>query len=419
MGLSRASASLVAVVAAGAVAATLSLAGGSSAWQGSFNASYQAAAPGSTIEVPAGTIVQDFPAEGAVKIRPAEKASADPITFVCKGDGDVIFPAGQFVITARNVVVRGSCFKMRKLWVGDPANGVSTSNVTVDGVSMESFDISGSDRVTVSNSTVGPSVGSSSNPRYYEPKVHDGGPGGGVAPTNILLDNLTIHDVQTLDPVQYHAGGLWVGYGPTGSLTIRNTTFRDNAIYDIHVDTASTGNLMLAGNTFGVPKVPLSQGTADVPLSQPDVEVKCPAGQPSRVLRNYTLTGNSWAHGWDLVRGCATSYENLSITGNTGGTTRNPVETASVTPPASCVAPTLGWKLPTRATITLTWPSVPDATGYRLFKNGVSVATAGSSATSAKFGSLPYADTLLGVAAICSDGEKLSSLTTFETRGVR
>ena len=70
----------------------------------------------------------------------------------------------------------------------------------------------------------------------------------------------------------------------------------------------------------------------------------------------------------------------------------------------------------TDMTSTVTWAIVPDATGYRLFKNGTAVSTAGASATSAKFGNLKYGLTLLGVAAICADSEKLSEVRTVETR---
>lgn len=452
----------VAVVGGGAVAVTqLTGTSADGGWKGSMNSSYQAAAAGATIEVPAGTLTPDFPAEGAVKILPASKATTDPVTFVCKGDGDVIFPEGQLVITARNVVIRGGCFKMRKLWIGDPANGVSTANVTVDGVSMQIFDISGSDKVTVKNSDVGPSVASSANRSYNEPKIHDGGPGGQVPPTNVVLDNVTIHDMQTADPNQYHTGGLWLGWGINGSVAIRNSRFLRNAIYDIHIDTPAAWNLTLDGNTFAAPVLPQSQGTGPAPASFSDLQLKCQNGQ---LVKNYTITGNTWVNGWNLVYGGCTgaTYAGLTITGNTGGSTRNPAETASVPPPVttteptpppvttteptpppvttteptpppvttteptpppvttteppSCGAPVLGWKLPTRATITVTWPLVPGATGYRLSKNGVAVSTASAKAVSAKFGSLPYAATTLGVAAICPDGDKKSSLVTTETR---
>lgn len=42
-----------------------------------------------------------------------------------------------------------------------------------------------------------------------------------------------------------------------------------------------------------------------------------------------------------------------------------------------------------------------------------------ATAASAKFGNLPYSNTLLGVAALCPDGEKTSTLTIYETRSVR
>lgn len=85
-------------------------------------------------------------------------------------------------------------------------------------------------------------------------------------------------------------------------------------------------------------------------------------------------------------------------------------------PPPSCVAPKLASGPQTDRTSTVTWTTIPDATGYRLYKDGVAIATAGPLATSAKFGSLRYGATPLGVAALCPDGEQLASAQTVETR---
>jgi len=85
-------------------------------------------------------------------------------------------------------------------------------------------------------------------------------------------------------------------------------------------------------------------------------------------------------------------------------------------PPPECTAPILGAGPQTDQTSTVVWASVPGATGYRLYKAGVSVATAGPLAILAKFGSLRYGETALGVAALCPEGEKLASAKTIETR---
>jgi len=85
-------------------------------------------------------------------------------------------------------------------------------------------------------------------------------------------------------------------------------------------------------------------------------------------------------------------------------------------PPPLCTAPALLAGPQTDQTSTLVWASVPGATGYRLYKAGVLVATAGPLAISAKFGSLRFGETALGVAALCPEGEKLASARTVETR---
>jgi len=85
-------------------------------------------------------------------------------------------------------------------------------------------------------------------------------------------------------------------------------------------------------------------------------------------------------------------------------------------PPPPCTAPALLAGPQTDQTSTLVWASVPGASGYRLYKAGVLVATAGPLAISAKFGSLRYGETALGVSALCPEGEKLASARTVETR---
>lgn len=86
-------------------------------------------------------------------------------------------------------------------------------------------------------------------------------------------------------------------------------------------------------------------------------------------------------------------------------------------PPVTCAAPVLVAGVQTDTSSILTWAAVPGATGYHFYRNGV----AGSTTTglTVKFLNLKYGTTILGVAAICPDGEKLSNVKSVETRVVQ
>ncbi len=310
-----------------------------------FQRAYELAQCGDTVAVTAGTYTADYPGEGALKLQPAGKSCGNlPVLFVADGPVTFSAPADQFVITAPNVTLRGP-FRFNRLWIGDGANGVSTSGVTVDGASMLMFDISGSSNVTVSNSTIGPDVacGDAANPpvcqdlattgeayfassgrpntRFTEPKVHDGGPAGSTPSSNVALLNDTFQNVQSRDPVQWHGGCLWVGYGAGGSLTVANSSFSGCMNYDIHIDTPSTPNVTLTGNRFGTPKDALRDGSsfaavADAAPGQPDVEVKC---QPGQTVSGFALIGNTFSRGYNLDFGdCGgATFPGLRIVANT------------------------------------------------------------------------------------------------------
>src|SRR6185312_11621076 len=208
-----------------------------------------------------------------------------------------------------------------RLWIGDGSNGISTSDVTVDGASMMMFDISGSSNVTIENSQVGPDVacyapgsGSAScqdiasdheayfaengrpNTNFNEPKIHDGGPSGNTPPSNVTISNDTFLEIQSRDPVNLHTGCLWVGYGASGGpITVTGSTFNGCMTYDIHVDSPTTPSLAVTNNRFGTPMDALRGGTdfasvAQMGSGQVDYEVKC---QSNEVISNYTITGNT------------------------------------------------------------------------------------------------------------------------------
>jgi hypothetical protein len=313
---------------------------------------YQVAQPGDVVAVLGGAYTADYPSEGAVKIRPdATKTSSTNVVFAC-GDGTKVTfasPADQLVVTAQHVTIRGGCFALNRLWVGDGANGVPTNDVTVDGVTMWSFNIAGSSNVTIENSQVGPDVAcyapgqaascqdnSSTNEAYWynagrgntdyvEPMIHTIG---STNPVNVVLSNDRFVELQTRDSAAMHMSCLWLGWTQGGSVTIRGTSFNGCAIDDIHVDTPAAWNLTLDGNTFNHPVEPVETGSTwdqETDTSQTELQVKCQNGEN---VGNYTITNNTFQHGWDLdFGGCSSpTYSNLTISGNSGGSIRTPAQ---------------------------------------------------------------------------------------------
>jgi hypothetical protein len=319
---------------------------------GTFQGAYRLAQSGDIVAVRGGAYGADDEAAGATQLAPTTKTAPGRVTFQCAGSDPVSFsaPSDQFVITAQHVTIQGSCFQFNRLWIGNGSNGISTSDVTIDGVSMMMFDISGSSNVTIENSQVGPDVacygpgsGSAScqdiasdheayfaengrpNTNFNEPKIHDGGPSGNTPPSNVTISNDTFLEIQSRDPVNLHTGCLWVGYGASGGpVTVTGSTFNGCMTYDIHVDSPTTPSLAVTNNRFGTPMDALRGGTdfasvAQMGSGQVDYEVKC---QSNEVISNYTITGNTFSRGYDLdFGGCSNpSYRGVSISGNVGGT---------------------------------------------------------------------------------------------------
>lgn len=390
---------------------------------GTFQRAYNLAQAGDTITVNSGVYRSDFPAEGAVKLRPGGPAG---VTFVCGDSSPVTFaaPADQFVITAHDVAFRGGCFHFNRVWIGDPANGISTANVTVDGASMMMFQVSGSSNVTISNSTVGPDVACAApgsgtscqnltgtneayfalagepNTQYTSPKVNTGGVDGTVPSLNVSLPGDTFINHQTRDSGAWHGECLFID-DPGGSGHVDGGSFSGCFYADVFFNSPDSG-WAFTGVTFGPSKEPINAGSSlaavkDTPAVFVDLAVKCRNGQ---VMAGWALTGNTFAHGWDLNSGgCSgATFPGLVIGGNTGGGTQSPPQTGPqpTTVPVTTTAAGLGLAV---SLITVKWAPVLGATGYTLSRDGVKVATAGVNARSAVFAVTAGAHTLTVAAA--------------------
>jgi len=302
------------------------------------------AQPGDSIAVAGGLYLQDAPQYGGTGIWSAAKGGA-PITFVCAG-GDVTFAGPLFFVWAGagGVSFRGSCFRFHLVAVGLGGYAARTHDVVFDGVHMDSFNISGAANVTIANSEVGPFVmcygpgfepayarcdPNSADPleRYWatrsdagdvqqEPYIHSGA--AGVA-TNITLDHDHIHGLSSKWSGT-HTGGLLVW--DSDGLTIRNSTFDHNAIYDLQFNAGSNdSNLTIENNTLSYP-VYSQDPTEPNPGGELPIAFREGLGTgtgPNTTATNWLIRYNRLAHGFTTDGLPGTTYNNVRVIGNNMG----------------------------------------------------------------------------------------------------
>ena len=225
-----------------------------------FKQAYRIAHSGDTVVVHGGEYAQDSPSIGGNEILP-DPTKTGVVTFICAGDGDVTFagPVFNFWAGLNGVMFQGDCFHFHVVYIGEGGYSQQTSNIILDGVHMDSFQIQGADNVNIENSEVGPFVAcyepgdGSGAPSYancpggsywasqggtyqvqQEPFVHNGDAG---EAENITLANDVIHGISSTWS-DTHTGGLL--FWGTKNLHIIGCTFTNDAIYDILENQNST-----------------------------------------------------------------------------------------------------------------------------------------------------------------------------------
>lgn len=397
-------------------------------WQGSFNASYQAANAGDTITVPAGTYGgQVIGSKGSARNGTCSVVdTAKCVAFVMGGQVKI---NGSLEIHGSGILIDGG----NRLDVTGYVDTEQTSpadwpdHVVVENLHATSFGVFNVDTATFQNLDIGPAyVGVGSGPYScgvqqgpaIENKIGFAGSGSFV-PRNILLDGLHVHDQTSVNRVaretaDCHFGGLFLV--TADGLTIRNSVFERNVIYNIQIQNfggaPAARNVLIEGNSFACGTTWAYAGGG---CEQDAIQFDYDPGTQFTVRNNNSSAGANGLFGC-YVGSCG-GLAGLKTSGNVDyplSPNAPPLPGGSPTPPPppppSCDAPALAKTIATRDTQTVAWTQVTNATGYRLYKNGVLVSTAGPAATAAKFGALAYGTTQLGVAAVCPSGEKRSTL---------
>jgi hypothetical protein len=443
----------------------------------SLQQAYDAAGDGTVVSVPAGLLTTDSPGRDSVTIF---GDGPKRVTFVAQDPVGIITHASKvFTIKAPNVKIIGPGWHLHDLRVGEGGDDWRTaSGVVIEDVRCEGLEIVGCEatlrRCAIGRSTLCYAQGTTGTGRNggvispamcCDPAVPEeafwADKGSGSDSGSAILNNQTfIHEnsagvpgealfeecvfegIQTKDAFNLHTGAMlvWNPPGATirigadgleyGQVTIRRCQFRGFAVQGIQI--SSGDGFVLEDSVFSYPVEPLSNPNGGSETGPEQKELKIRGVPGALVFRHARIRRNRFCHGTrsaipvedvifednDLGRadepwGGASYARNSAEGSGCAGTAPPPPP-----PPPSCVAPTLVAGRQTDQTCTLTWQPIPGATGYRFYKNGLLVSSAGAAATSVKFGNLPYGSTLLGVAAICPDGEKLATVKTVEIRTV-
>ncbi len=290
---------------------------------GSLNAAYQAARGGDTIRIIAGTY-------GSQTITNSTTVNSDaqPVSVLKSGNGQVSF-TGEVKILANYLTLDGLSstapydFKNDNyvLQIGESGNE-GIHDVTINNFDGRNFWIKAAHHISINGGDWGPSIAcrAGTYPGAQLENQITGTSGMASTPHDIKLDGLLIHDQNTDNATSCHTGGLIFQGGY--NIVIKNSKFRQNAIYDILFDdftgTFRTDGITIENNWFGPPVEPYSTDPSGSTVSpaQADIQVKWNGVPAKDWLVRYNSFGSGLALAWG---GSPPSWTNVRIIGNTGG----------------------------------------------------------------------------------------------------
>lgn len=262
----------------------------------SFDRAFGKALPGQVVEVAAG----NYPSQ-TIQHDPSKTSASD-----------VYFrpAAGARVTVLGNIRDYGSHITLFGMYAKDtdvPYDGpVPVTDVSLVAMNARNFTIDSATNVRVIGGDYGPA--SDCGGSY-------GGSNNGIRknaetmPSNILIDGVNFHDIQSYDLNSCHIECLIVGAGR--NITVRNSKFRNCSIFDIFFQpfNGSISDVTLENNWFAVPTDPSGQANSGR-------AVEFSGGGP---WRNVLIRHNSINTQINLNDGAAgPSYDNVRVVGNLG-----------------------------------------------------------------------------------------------------
>ncbi len=311
------------------------------------------------VEIAGGTYPSQLVRVDVRKLRAVKKVRFQPAagaTVVVDGDLTMHGSYAEFLGSKRP---DGSyTLRMRRLRSEIVNLSNASTHVTFAGIKAATFFITGSRFVTIRDSDFGPNVAcwprgktgwgieveittagwcpigsgfeETGNTDGFEPRI---GPDGSIRnswPHHILLDRVTMHDQNSLDPQNLHNGGLFLVSGY--KLVIKRSHFFGNIVYDIFANDFTTPeccgmkfgafrDVVIRENRFEAPvNAALQAGgngwTNDLKNNLPEMQITYREGE---TLRNWEIARNSFENGFYFAGAMAPRFDNVTITRNLGG----------------------------------------------------------------------------------------------------
>jgi hypothetical protein len=270
-------------------------------WLGTFDASYQAAAPGGdTIVVPAGTygnqVIQHRASMANLTAACTPLQTAGCVHFVMAGPVSV----GTLEIRGSNLWVDGGNQLRVRGYIDTEADSAAQhpDHVIVENAASTAFGVFNADTVTFKNLDVGPqTLGTNCGAIQGSGLENKIGYAGGVVyePRNITLDGLRIHN-QNVNSAgrasDCHFGGLFIV--TVQGLTIENSIFERNVVYHIQIQNFSgpkATRVVIDHNSFGCPVEWLDEKGENTCDGQAAIQFDYDPGTEFTVRNNVAAAG--------------------------------------------------------------------------------------------------------------------------------
>jgi hypothetical protein len=256
-----------------------------------LNRAYRVAAPGQTVEMAAGTY-----SDTTLSLDSSKTSTADVVFQPAPGASVTISP--QLHVSARHLELRGLHLSS-KLWVEASAADVTFRNDALKNFDLYSEGTQSSQDISFIGGSIGPSANENS-------RIASNGPATSASPRNILIDGVAFHDFTVTPGSEAHVECLQVW--AVDGLTIRNSTFRNCAVFDIFLQklpegaAATPSNILIENNFFDC----CGSGYYAIRM----------ADHPGTSWKNVTIRNNSLDKGINPDPGVP--YSNVKIESNVG-----------------------------------------------------------------------------------------------------
>jgi hypothetical protein len=205
----------------------------------SLGRAYRLAIPGQVVEMAAGTYGDTALAADS------SKTSAEDVVFR-SASGATVTLSSQLHVSAQHLELRGLRFTS-KLWIEASAADVTMRNDTLKNFDLYSNGTQSSHDISFIGGSVGPSADENS-------RIASNGPSTSASPKNILIEGVDFHDFTVSPGSEAHVECLQVW--AVDGLTIRNSKFRNCAVFDIFLQklpegkAATPSNILIENNFF-------------------------------------------------------------------------------------------------------------------------------------------------------------------------